>query len=305
MYLEFLTKKTVSLIVTVFLLVTCCFFLVRLLPGNPFDEGRFSSALIQESMERKYGLDKPILIQYSNYLSKLISKGDLGPSLKYPSRNVNQIISEALPVSIIIGLMAFLLAGFLGIAAGIFMGLDEDLSLSKFFELITILFLSMPSFIFAATFITIFGIWFKLLPVALWEGPEYAILPVLSLSLAPFAYITRVTASSVKETFNKSFVRTAIVKGLSKKDVIFKHILPNSLLPIITVMGPILAMLVTGSFVVEYVFALPGLGKYFITAFSNRDYFLVIGVVLVFALILIAVNTIIDLLVKVIDPRQN
>jgi oligopeptide transport system permease protein len=165
--------------------------------------------------------------------------------------------------------------------------------------------MSIPSFVFAGILIAIFGLWLNLLPVALWEGPEYIILPALTLAIAPLAYITRITRSTVIDVLNKEFVKTALAKGQSELKIIIKHVLPNSLIPILTVAGPLVAILITGSFVVEYIFALPGMGKYFVTAFINRDYFLVSGTVVIFSIILLTVNTLVDLLIVAISPKAD
>lgn len=302
MSFNFLIQKIISGLITFSLVITASFFLLRLLPGSPFDEGRFISAEILQKMEKKYGLDKPVLEQYWSYIGKVFH-GDLGPSLKYPNRDVQDILLEAAPVSLELGLWAILIALSLGLILGTYAALFPEKTIGKFALIFSSISISVPSFVFAGILITIFGLKLNLLPVALWEGVEYKILPILTLSIAPTAYITRITRSSLLDTFSKEHIKTAIAKGLNYWTVVFRHGLYNSLIPIITFIGPLLAVLITGSFVVEYVFALPGMGKYFVTAFINRDYFLVNGVVVIFSVILLVSNTIADLLVFSIDPK--
>ncbi len=273
-----------------------------MLPGSPFDQDRALAPEIKANLEKQYGLDQPLTHQYLKYMEGVLH-GDLGPSLKYTSRGVTEIIADALPVSLALGFFALLLSVVLGITLGLIAALYPRALLGSMALNFATLTMSLPSFVSAAVLITILGLQLGLLPVALAEGPEYYILPVLTLALAPTAYITRITRSALMETLAQDYIRTALAKGLSPIAVVLKHGLRNSLLPILTVVGPLAAMLITGSFVVEHVYALPGMGKYFVTAFINRDYFLVSGVVMVFALILLIINTLLELSYPLIDPR--
>lgn len=305
MLLKFFLNKSLSILLTFFLIVTVSFFLLRTLPGSPFDEGKFSSPEIEAKMQAKYGLDKPVQEQYFSYMKGIFLKADLGPSLKYPNRDVKQILFEALPVSLQLGFLAFLLAISFGLVLGIIAAQTQSQFIEKLINQISTFGISMPSFIFAALLIYVLGLQLKILPVALFEGPRYLIMPVLTLSIAPCSYIIRITKSAFEKNQNQVYVRMAKAKGLSSFVVTLKHILLNSLVPIITVIGPLFAILITGSFVVEYIFALPGIGKYFVTAFINRDYFLVSGVIVIFSTILLLANTAVDLLIILIDPKQR
>lgn len=298
-------KKIISALITLFLVISASFFLLRILPGSPFDDGRILDPEILANMEAKYGLDQPLFTQYLNYISKLIVHLDLGPSLKYPNRDVNDILFDAIPVSLLLGGIAMLIAIIIGITVGMTAALKAKTQLGKFCSLISSLGMSMPSFVFAGILISIFGLQLNWLPVALWEGPEYIILPALTLSIAPASYIARITRSSITETLTKPHIQAAYAKGLKEAQIITKHILANSLIPILTITGPLVAILITGSFVVEFIFALPGMGKYFVTAFINRDYFLVSGVIIVFSLILLIVNTTVDLINLRLDPKSH
>jgi len=300
---NFLIKKFFSLSVTFVLIVTVSFFLLRTLPGSPFDVGKFSSPAIEAKMQAKYGLDKPLIEQYSSYMKGIFFKADLGPSLKYANRDVAEILFEALPISLILGFSAFLFSLVVALCLGILLASAKSEFIKNLINQFTTFGISMPSFVFAAILIYLCALKFKILPVALFESPWHAIMPVLTLSIAPIAYVTRITASSFKKFMKQSFVLMAKAKGVSNQRVVFKHILLNSLVPIITVLGPMFAILITGSFVVEFIFAIPGIGKYFVTAFINRDYFLVSGVIIIFSTILLLANALVDLLIILIDPR--
>ncbi len=278
--------------------------MLRALPGSPFDSERLLPKSIIQRLEHKYGLDKKPSEQLYTYIKNLLSKGDLGPSLKYPNRDVKDILFQALPVSLTIGLLAFLVSTFVGIGLGIFAATYPQSLFAKFTNFFSTFSMSMPSFVFAGLLISFFALKLSWLPVALYEGPKYIILPVITLSLAPTAYITRISKASMQENLNKKHIQTALAKGLSLGQVIFKHGFFNSLSSIMTVLGPIFAILITGSFVVEYIFALPGMGKYFVTGFINRDYFLVSGVIVIFSLILLLVNTVSDFVVYLMSPKE-
>lgn len=276
--------------------------MVRALPGSPFSQERALAPEIIANLEAKYGLDKPLVQQYFSYMQGL-THGDLGPSLKYPNRNVQDILLKALPVSLSLGSLAMCFALFFGLIFGILAALFPKHALGAIPSFIASMGMSMPTFVFGAILISIFGLYLKWLPVALWEGPQYVILPALTQSILPLAYITRITRSSMIDTLSKEHIKAALAKGLSYWTIVFKHGLRNSLLPILTVVGPLVALLITGSFVVEFIYALPGMGKYFVSAFINRDYFLVSGVVLVFATALLLINSVVELMFPVLDPK--
>ena len=255
-------------------------------------------------MEVKYGLDKPLTQQYLSYITGLITRADMGLSLKYPNRDVVDILKDAIPISLVMGSLAFSLALIIGFALAFWAVVFQDSAWAKStLEFFTSSSLSVPSFVFAGIFVWLLGLQLDLLPVALLEGPEYMVLPVLSLAIIPAAYIAKISYASLSEAFSKKYIVAARAKGLGEISVLLRHALKNALLPILTILGPLFAILITGSFVIEHIFALPGMGKYFVTAFINRDYFLVIGVVIVFASILLVINSLIDLMILLIDPR--
>ncbi len=301
--LKFFTQKFVGILLTLFLLITASFFMLRALPGSPFDQERILAPEIILKLERKYGLDKPLAEQYLTYMQGLVTKFDLGPSLKYPNRDVMDILADAIPVSLELGFLAFIIAVIAGLTLGVIAALYPQKAVGKIASALASLGMSMPSFVFAGILIAIFGLTLNWLPVALWEGAEYVILPALTLAIAPTAYIARITRSAMLDTLAKEHIKTALAKGLDYWTIVLKHGLRNSLLPIVTILGPIMAILVTGSFVVEYIYALPGMGKYFVTAFINRDYFLVSGVIVVFSVILLITNTLVDISIRGLDPK--
>jgi oligopeptide transport system permease protein len=302
-WLKTTLSKILTLILSVFFINSIAFFLLRLLPGSPFASDRHLAPEIMANLEHKYGLDQPILIQYFNYIKNIILHADFGPSLKYTNRGVSEILFDALPISITLGALALTIALILGISAGVFMATNPKHPFTRVLSMFASSAISLPSFVFAGILISIFGLWLNLLPVALWEGPQYIILPSLTLAIAPTAYILRLTNSALTKTFSQTYIQTAIIKGNSRLNIIFKHAFYNCLVPLLAFIGPLVALLITGSFVVEYIFALPGMGKYFVTAFINRDYFLVSGVIVIFSTLLVSINLLIETINPLLNPK--
>ena len=306
--LRLVANKLSTFLFSIFFISSASFFLLRLLPGSPFSSDRHLPAEVMARMEAKYGLNKPLIEQYFSYISKIFTAFDFGPSLKYPNREVMDILAEAMPVSFTLGGLAFIIAITAGISGGIYLGYKTNqkkgfdplfLILSNYADAA----ISLPSFVTAGLLIGLFGLYFNLLPVALWEGPEYMILPALTLSVGPTAYIMRITRTAFANTYEQGYIKTAMAKGLDQFSILYKHALVNALLPILAYLGPLFAILITGSFVVEFVYALPGMGKYFVTAFINRDYFLVTAVVVVFSAILTASNLLVEVLNPLVNPK--
>jgi len=306
--LRLVASKLSTFLFSIFFISSASFFLLRLLPGSPFSSDRHLPAEVMARMEAKYGLNKPLLEQYFSYISKIFTAFDFGPSLKYPNREVMDILAEAMPVSFTLGGLAFIIAITAGISGGIYLGYKAN-HRKGFDPLFFILSnyadaaISLPSFVSAGLLIGLFGLYFNLLPVALWEGPEYMVLPALTLSVGPTAYIMRITRTAFANTYEQGYIKTAMAKGLDQFSILYKHALVNALLPILAYIGPLFAILITGSFVVEFVYALPGMGKYFVTAFINRDYFLVTAVVVVFSAILTASNLLVEVLNPLVNPK--
>jgi len=299
---KFLLARALTGIFVVFAVATITFFMLRTLPGGPFDTEKKLPPLIKKNIEAKYKLDQPLWAQYLEYM-KSLARGDFGPSYKYVDRSVNEIIRETLPISAQLGIISLALAVFLGTAAGIIAASKQGGVFDFASVLVSTALVSVPSFVVGAVLIYIFSIKLRWLPPALWGHPENFVLPALTLAAAPAAYLARLMRASMLDTSRALFVRTARAKGLSRFVIITKHVLRNALIPVVTVLGPITAFLVTGSFVVEYIFAIPGIGRFFVLAVSNRDYPLVMGITIVYTIVLVLANLIVDICYARLDPR--
>ena len=282
--------------------ITITFFLLRILPGGPFDLEKKLPPQIQKNIEAKYKLDQPVWKQYVLYLKDLV-RGDFGPSYKYVDRSVNEIIGETLPVSFELGIVALLLSILIGLSAGVISFISSKGILDYISITFSTVLVSVPSFVVGAVLIYFFSIKLKWFPAALWGGFDYIVLPALTLAAGPAAYIARLVRASMLDISNENFVRTARAKGLGEFTVVTKHILFNAFIPVITVLGPITAFLVTGSFVVEHIFAIPGIGRFFVQAVTNRDYPLVMGITIVYSVILVLANFLVDICYVMLDPR--
>lgn len=300
--LTYFLRRVAGAVPTLLILATLTFFLLRLAPGGPFDSERVWPPEIQANIAAKYGLNQPVAVQFTSWLGD-IARGDFRESFQYIGRPVSEIIGESLPVSMLLGAWALLFSIAVGIPLGCVAAWKRNTWLDYSSMFVAVSGLSLPSYLVASLLILIFASGLGWLPPALWEGPSSAVLPVATLALRPLAIIARVTRSTMIEALHSDYVRTAFGKGLSERRVVFKHALRNSLIPVITLIGPLAANLVTGSFLVEIVFQIPGLGKHFVQAVMNRDYPLVMGVTLIYGVILILSNLAVDLFYGWADPR--
>jgi len=298
----YLLRRILSAVPTLFLLVTLTFFLLRLAPGGPFDSDQAWPPEIQAHILHKYELDRPLSVQFVHWLQGL-KNADLGESFQYLDRSVTEIVGQTLPNSLLLGGGALVLSILFGIILGSLSAWKHSGVLDRVISMILVSGLSLPSYLLASLLILIFSLWLNWLPPALWESPVSMVLPVITLAWRPMAMIGSLTRRSMIETFKADYIRTAYGKGLAPVQVIFKHALKNSLIPVISLLGPIAANLVTGSFLVESVFQIPGIGKYFVQAVINRDYPLVMGITLVYGVILLSSNLMTDLLSAWADPR--
>jgi oligopeptide transport system permease protein len=301
---SYVLKRFLVALPVLWIIATFTFLLVRVVPGGPFDAEKNLPPQIIANIKAKYHLDKPVHEQYFLYMERL-AHGDLGVSYKYVNRTVNDILLDAFPVSLQLGVCGLLLAVAIGVPLGTVAAVNRGRSLDSIAMFLTTVGVSVPGFVVGALLILVFGLYLKILPVALWESSRHMILPSLTLALGPAAYISRLTRASVLEVLEKDWVRTARSKGLSNSATIVKHVLRNALVPVATVLGPLTAILITGSFVVEYIYAVPGMGRFFITAVSNRDYDLIIGTTLIFAVLLIVANAVVDIIYQMLDPRMQ
>src|SRR3989338_2004944 len=301
--IPFILKRIFISIPVIFVLATITFCIMRITPGGPFDKDKAIPPEIKANIEAKYHLDRPLWSQYFYYMKGLI-QGDLGPSYKYLGRSVTDIIKDSLPVSVELGLYAAFLAFLLGIPLGIIAAYKHGTWLDSSSMFIAISGITLPSFLVAALLIYFFSFKMGWFPAGLWEGGwEYKILPVAALGLRPVAIIARLMRTSMLDVIKADYVRTARAKGLNEVWVILKHVVKNSLIPVITISGPLIAGIITGSFVIEHVFAIPGIAKHFIMAVTNRDYTLIMGVTLVYAVLLIIANILVDVFYALVEPR--
>ena len=277
--------------------------LIRLAPGNFYTGEKKLPAAIEKNLREKYGLDKPWYVQYGRMLSNTV-RGDFGESLKYPGTSVNSILAATLPVSATLGVLAYLLALLVGIAAGTLAALRQNSSLDYSSMAAAMLGISMPNFVLGPTLVLVFALSLYWLPPARWDGfSTHLILPVLTLSAVYMAYIARLTRSGMLEVLRSNYIRTARAKGLAERDVVLRHAVRGGLLPVVSYSGPALAFLISGTVVVERIFALPGLGNYFINANLNRDEPLIIGIVAFMSIAVLVFNLLVDVAYAFFDPR--
>ena len=286
---KYIIKRLLGMIPTLLVIVTLSFFIVRIAPGGPFDGERALPEVIKKNIEAKYHMDEPLIQQYGRYLFDVL-RGDLGPSYKYKDHDVNSLIFNSLPNSIILGSMAMLVALVFGITLGITAALKQNTILDYIPMALAALGLSVPLFVVGPLLQYIFAMQLKILPTSGWfmdgEAPfTTAILPVVALSFAYYADVARLTRSSMLETLRSDYIRTAKAKGMKQSTIIFKHAMKGAMLPIVSYLGPAFAGIITGSIVVEQVFRVPGLGKFFVQSSFNRDYTLIVGVVIVYSLL--------------------
>lgn len=300
--LFYVLKRIGLAILTIWVVITITFFVMHAVPGGPFVGEKATTPAVQAAMEAKYGLDKPVLEQYFTYLGDIVLRFDFGPSLKQRGRQVIDIIADGMKVSAKLGLIAAFGALVVGIVLGAVAALQRNKVIDKVIMVITTAFVSMPSFIAGALLLTIFAVSLHLLPA---NGAQKngLILPAVTLGLYPMAYITRLTRSSMLDVLGQDYIRTARAKGVPGFKVIFGHALKNSLIPVITYFGPMLAYIVTGSIVVEQIFAVPGIGRAFVNSITGRDYPLIMGTTIILACLIIIMNLVSDLLYKIVDPR--
>ena len=300
--ISILVKRFVHGVIVLWAVASLTFILLRLAPGGPFDSERKLPPEIIANLEAKYHLNEPVLEQYSRYLAG-VARGDLGPSYKYLDRGVTEIIADTLPTSALLGALAVIFAVLVSFPLGLFAAYYRESVIDRFCLFLATLGISLPNFILGALLIWAVALQLGWLQAGRWDDWSSVILPMVTLGAAPAAYLSALLRSTLIETLGEDFVRTARAKGAREQSVIARHALRNSLIPILTVMGPLTATLLTGSFVVEYVFAIPGMGRFFITAVTDRDYPLIMGVSLVYTAILVSANFAVDLLYGCVDPR--
>lgn len=299
---KYIVKRIGLAALTIFVVATLTFFIMNLVPGGPFMSEKAISPAAQAALEEKYGLDKPLLTQYATYMTGAI-QGDFGESLKQRGRSVTSIITSKFPVSASIGGMSVLVALCLGIPLGCFAATKRGKAVDSIISVISTCGIAVPSFVICTLLLYLFGVKLKILPTYGIGSWKHYIMPVAALSFYPTAYIMRLMRSSMLDVLGQDYIRTARAKGVRQFWCLFKHALRNAMLPVITYVGPMLAYTLVGSFVVEKIFTIPGLGGEFITSITSRDYPVIMGTTIFLASLLIVMNVIVDIVYKLVDPR--
>ncbi|CAI6251357.1 Dipeptide transport system permease protein DppB [Bacillus subtilis] len=295
-------KRFWAMAATILVITTLTFVLMKVIPGSPFNEERGTNEAVQKNLEAYYHLDDPLIFQYIIYLKSIITF-DFGPSIKKPSDSVNDMLERGFPVSFELGMTAIVIAVISGLVLGVIAALRRNGFLDYAAMSLAVLGISIPNFILATLLIQQFAVNLKLFPAATWTSPIHMVLPTAALAVGPMAIIARLTRSSMVEVLTQDYIRTAKAKGLSPFKIIVKHALRNALMPVITVLGTLVASILTGSFVIEKIFAIPGMGKYFVESINQRDYPVIMGTTVFYSVILIIMLFLVDLAYGLLDPR--
>ena len=303
---RFVFGRVLSIIPTMFIIVTLSFFMMRLAPGGPFSSEKEVPIGVMENLLKKYHMDESLPRQYVRFLGDVV-RGDLGPSFKNKDFTVNDLIASSLPNSLILGLTSLLFALIMGVLVGIVSALKQNTALDYGAMSVAVTGISVPLFVAGPVLMLVFAVWLKWLPTSGWitgrQGMKTLIMPALTLSMPYFAYIARLSRASIIEALRSDYIRTARAKGLSMPVIVFKHVLKGALLPVVSYLGPASAGIVTGSVVVESIFLVPGLGTFFVRSALNRDYTLIMGTIIVYSLILVFMNFVVDIVYGLLDPR--
>ncbi|MCG8395581.1 ABC transporter permease [Bacillus atrophaeus] len=299
---QYIIKRFLAMAATILVITTLTFVMMKVIPGSPFNEERGTNEAVQKNLETYYHLNDPLLIQYAIYVKSIITF-DFGPSIKKPSESVNDMLERGFPVSFELGMTAIVIAVISGLVLGVTAALRHNGFLDYAAMSIAVLGISIPNFIMATVLIQQLAVNLKLFPAATWTSPMHMILPTVALAVGPMAIIARLTRSSMVEVLTQDYIRTAKAKGLSPLKIIVKHALRNALMPVITVLGTLVASILTGSFVIEKIFAIPGMGKYFVESINQRDYPVIMGTTVFYSLILIVMLFLVDLAYGLLDPR--
>jgi oligopeptide transport system permease protein OppB len=304
--IRFIIRRLVSLVPTLFLIVTFSFFIMKAAPGGPFSAERSVPPEVLANINKVYHLDEPLMKQYVRYLGDML-QGKLGPSFRYKDYTVNELIGNTLPNSLILGITALCGALFFGLLVGLISAVKRNSFADYAAMSVAVIGISIPLFVIGPILMFIFAVKLKWLPTSGWitgrQGLKTLVMPALALSLPYFAYIARLSRASILDVLRSDYIRTAYAKGLSYPTVLFKHALKGAMLPVISYLGPAFAGIITGSVVIEKIFLVPGLGTFFVQSALNRDYTLIMGTVIMYSIILIMMNFFVDILYAVIDPR--
>jgi len=302
--LKYVTKLVLGSIPTLFILVTISFFMIRVAPGGPFDSEKDLPAEIQKNIDAKYHMDEPLIQQYFRYLTNIV-QGDFGPSYQYKDFTVTELIADGFPVSLTIGGFALLFALTIGITLGTLAAVNQNTWVDYLLMSSAMTGISVPNFVVAPLLILFFALYLNWFPAGSWGDGQWrhVVLPVLALSLRYIAYIARLMRGSMIEILQSDYIRTAKAKGLSMTQTVLRHALKPALIPVVSYLGPAAAGIITGSVVIEKIFGVPGLGSYFVQGALNRDYTLVMGVIIFIGVIIVIFNLIVDILYAILDPK--
>ncbi|WP_409305108.1 ABC transporter permease [Peribacillus sp. SCS-155] len=295
-------KRIIAMIVTLWLILTATFFLMHSIPGSPFNEERTTNEAVQKNLEAYFHLDEPLIVQYGNYLKQVITL-DFGPSIKKSSQTVNEMLGRGFPISFELGMWTLAVAVVSGITLGVIAALRHNGVIDYLAMTFAVIGISVPNFVMATLLIQQLAVSHPIFPVATWSSPKHMVLPVLALATGPMAIIARLTRSSMLEVLTQDYIRTAKAKGLSPVKIVFKHALRNALLPVVTVLGTLAASILTGTFVIEKIFAIPGMGKYFVDSIGTRDYPVIMGTTVFYSAVLVAMLLLVDIAYGILDPR--
>jgi oligopeptide transport system permease protein len=300
--IAYIGRRFLWIIPVLFTVSIITFFLMHAVPGGPWDRDKRLPAATQERLNAKYGLDQPIIIQYVTWAGKFV-QGDLGPSYRYTDRTVNEIVADGFWTTVQLGIMAFILSVLVGIPLGIFAALGHNRGPDYVSTSVSIIGIATPSFVLSILLIVFFAVQLGWFPTGGWKGPQYWVLPTIALAGFPIAVIARYTRASMLEVTRKDYIRTAHSKGIRDQAVVSRHMIRNALIPVVTILGPTLAFLVTGSFIIERIFGIPGIGQFYITSISTRDYSLLMAMTMLYAFAVAFLNVVVDVLYAYIDPR--
>ncbi len=300
--ISYLTRRLLWIIPVMFTVSVITFVLMHSVPGGPWDREKRLPASVEKRLNAEYGLDQPLYVQYISWASGFV-QGDLGPSYRYQDRRVNDLIADGLMTTVQLGLMAFALSVVVGIPLGIFAALGHNRGPDYASTSLSIIGIATPSFVLAILLIVIFSVTLGWFPTGGWKGPQYWVLPTIALAGFPIAVIARYTRASMLEVTRKDYIRTAHSKGIQAKSVVSRHMIRNALIPVITILGPTLAFLITGSFIIERIFNIPGVGQYYLNSITTRDYSLLMAMTMLYAFAVAFLNVVVDVLYAYIDPR--
>ncbi|ALS76279.1 peptide ABC transporter permease [Planococcus plakortidis] len=299
---KYIFKRFLMMLVTIFIIATLTFFLMHAVPGSPLESDRNTNETVQANLERFYKLDQPLHIQYLSYMQSIVTF-DFGPSIKDPNRTVNELLARGFPISFELGIITILVAVVSGIILGTMAALRHNKMIDYAAMAFAVVGISIPNFVLATVLIQQLAVNWNLFPPATWTSPMHMVLPVLALATGPMAIIARLTRSSMLEVLTQDYIKMARAKGIKPMRIVLRHALRNALMPVVTIMGTLLAGILTGTFVIEKIFAIPGMGKYFVDSINNRDYPVIMGTTVFYSAFLIFMLFLVDIVYGILDPR--